>query len=526
MCFFYFSISIFYLIVFYLVPIGGEFTDSRPILKFLSLFLFFLSVWSTWNGFKNKTIVVQQSPTSNPKFFKEIIFTICILFFFSYSYLFKLFEHLNSFFLVDYDYIGLAEILNNSLLGFPFRTHHYGPEVYGNYLSHHFSPSIIILSPFLLLSETRLGYAYGLLFFIILTFVIFAFLLIKKNIRGNLFLFSMILFASNIYLNRLFFSYHFELLTVFFFLLFFLGKEINKFSISIVAFLFLLLLKEDISIYLTCLGVYFLIQKDWKYGVCLIVIPIIYFLFVPSFFRSFIDKSAFIDWLHYWDKWGVSYLEIATNLVMHPIEVLQIFFSKWKVFRDFLLSFSPVVLLSPSYLLITLPIFLLHFLSDRIWYNTLYNYYAYSVISFFVLNILFSIPKLENFKEGKYSLPAMILCVSISIYSGSGDKLFPYSKMNTDIDRVNALNNVLRDLPKAKTIATQFDMGGFIPRANPVYPLHEKNLDKDYLLIDVNRGITPYIERSRIQEMVGRILEKKTYSLIKENSGIQLYKKN
>ena len=62
--------------------------------------------------------------------------------------------------------------------------------------------------------------------------------------------------------------------------------------------------------------------------------------------------------------------------------------------------------------------------------------------------------------------------------------------------------------------------------SNPVYSLHEKDLDKDYLLIDVNRGITPYIERSRIQEMVGRILEKKTYSLIKENSGIQLYKKN
>lgn len=522
---FYFSIALVMPVIFYLLPLFLEIENPRPFLKILSLafaglgFLQFTQTRISKHSNSSKVEIFSQSLK------KEILFAFVLFFCLTTSYLVILFQHLNSFFLADFDFLAIAEILNNSLLGNFFQTHHYGSRVTGNYLSHHFSPSILILSPFLFLSETRLGYAYGLLFFIIASYILITILLLKKNIRGNLFYFSLIFLSCNLYLHRLFFSYHFELLAVFFFLLFFVGKEFQKTYLEILSILLLLLLKEDMAIYLFFLGIYFLIQKDWKYGLSIVAVSLLYFFFVPKFFQSFIDKSAHVNWLKDWEKWGRSYTEIFVNLITNPVKVSYLFFSKWKILRDFVLSFNPV-LLQPSLILVSLPIFLLHFISDRIWYNTLYNYYSYSVISFFVIGFILSLEKIKISNYEKYSFSILLFCISISLYSSSGDKFFPYSKIETNPIRVENIKNTISQIPKGKTVATQFDLGGFISRHNAIYPLHEKNLDKDYILVDKKNGITPYVDRQRIEKMLEEILATKSYSIIYDVNGIELYKKN
>jgi len=521
---FYFFIALVIPVVFYLIPLFLEIENPRPFLKILSLAFGGLGILHL-----TQTRISKNSNSAKIEIFskslkKEILFAFVLFVCLATSYLVILFHHLNSFFLADFDFLAIAEILNNSLLGNFFQTHHYGSRVTSNYLSHHFSPSILLLSPFLFLSETRLGYAYGLLFFIIVSYVLIAILLIKKNIRGNLFYFSLLFFSCNLYLHRLLFSYHFELLAVFFFLLFLVSKEFKKTYLEILSILLLLLLKEDMAIYLFFLGCYFLIQKDWKYGLFIIAASLLYFFFVPKFFQSFIDQSAHVNWLKDWEKWGKSYPEILVNLVTNPLKVLNIFFSKWKILRDFLLSFC-IIFVQPSLILISLPIFILHFISDRIWYNTLYNYYSYSVVSFFIIGVVLSLEKIKNSKYERYSFSIMLFCISISLYSSSGDKFFPYSKIETDPIRVINIKNAVSQIPRDKTISTQFDLGGFISRYNPIYPIHEKNLDKDYLLIDKKNGITPYVDKPRIEKMIQGVMENQSYSLIQEVNGIELYQK-
>ncbi len=512
----------FFLAGFFIIPILGGIEDPRGWTKIFSFVFLSLFIFSTLEKKENQEQIIPKTYTQIKP---EIRFTFLLLSLISFVYLQTLFQHLNSFFLVDYDFIAIAEILNNSLSGDFFRTHHYGKAVTGNYLSHHFSPCILILAPFMLLSKFRLGYAYGLLFFVLLSYILFGILLIRRNIRGNIFYLIMILLAVNINVHRLFFSYHFELLTIFFFLIFFIGIDFHKIYISFFSILALLLLKEDIAIYTACLGLFFLSQRKWRYAAWLIVTSLLYFFFVPVFFQNQFDKSTHIDWLKDWSHWGNSYSEILINLFSSPIQVLEAFFSKWKILKEFLFSFSPLILIYPSIIIISLPLLTLHFISNRAWYNTLYNYYSYTVAPFFILGLLFSIQRLQESKYKQYTKTALLFSIALSLYSSSGDKMFPYAKIPTDAARVTDIEEIVKDIPIEKTIAAQFDLGAFIPRANPLFPLHEKNLDKDYLLLDKRRGITPYVDKERIEKMILLVTANHSYALKKEKNGIMLYEK-
>lgn len=508
-----------FLFCFFNLPILYDFEIHSLWTKILGILFFIISLFSLQDKYKTKA-----NPGISNDVKSEFIFLSCQLLILSYLYLRTLYQHLYSFFLVDFDFIALAEILNNSLMGELFKSTHYGNSVSGNYLSHHFSPTILILAPFLLLSKYRIGYAYGLLFFVILSYLLFAILLIKKKIRGNSFYLTMTLFNINIITSRLFFSYHFELLSIFFFLLFFIGKEFNKNYLTITSFFFLLFLKEDIAIYLFCLGIFFIFEKNFRYAVLISLTSLVYFLFVPSFFQGFLNKSAEVNWLQDWSKWGNSYSEILLNIITNPLRLIETVFLKIKVLKQFLLSFSPVILFYPSIILVSLPIFALHFISDRIWYNTLYNYYSYTVAPFFILGMIFSIHKIKESKYRNFTNSILLVCIGISLYASSGDQSFPYKKIITDPNRVKDVLEITDTIQKNKAVAAQFDLGGFIPRANFLYPLHEKNLDKDYILVDIKRGITPYVDRERIEKMILNIKDK-THFISKEKNGIILFQK-
>lgn len=506
-----------FLFGFFSLPLLTSIEIKSSITKILSALFFIFSLFSIKYKF------IENREKSNTPWF-EYLFLVFQLSILSHSYLHILEEHLYSFFLVDFDFLALAEILNNSLNGDFFKTTHYGNSASGNYLSHHFSPTILILSPFLLLSKYRLGYAYGLLFFVLLSYFLFALLLIKKRILGNSFYLTMTLFNLNVITHRLFFSYHFELISVFFFLLFFIGKEFKKYQLTVASFFFLLFLKEDIAIYLFCLGIFFVFEKNFKYAMLISFTSMFYFLFVPAFFQSHLNKSAEVNWLQDWSKWGNSYSEILLNIITHPLRLFESIISKVKVLKHFILSFSPIIFFHPGIIIVSLPIFVLHFISDRIWYNTLYNYYSYTVAPFLIIGIILSIHNLKNSKFHKYTNSILLVCIAISLYANSGDQDFPYRKITTDMSRVNDVIEITENIEKNKTIATQFDLGGFIPRANPLYPLHEKNLDKDYILIDTKRGITPYVDRERIERMV-IVIKDKTHFISNEKNGIILFQK-
>ncbi|HNI90744.1 MAG TPA: DUF2079 domain-containing protein, partial [Leptospiraceae bacterium] len=160
---------------------------------------------------------------------------------------------------------------------------------------------------------------------------------------------------------------------------------------------------------------------------------------------------------------------------------------------------------------------------DRIWYNSFYNYYSYTVISFWIVAFLISIKKMNESKWRQYLPGLLLLSLSISLYTNSDDQLFPYTRFQIDKTRLENIQTIVNFIPEKNSVATQFDLGAFVKRENPLFPLHEKNLDKDYILIDREKGITPYVDRKRIETMI--ISMEGKYSLIAKYDGIELYKK-
>ncbi|MCE9500043.1 MAG: DUF2079 domain-containing protein, partial [Leptospira sp.] len=435
---------------------------------------------------------------------------------------FLLNNHFYSFFLADNDFISMAEVLNNTLNGKFFKTNYHGFGDSANYLAHHFSPALIFLSPFMILSEYRLGYGYGLIFFNILSLILFSVLLLKKNIRGSGFFFLLSFFLLNLYTYRLFQSYHFESLFLAFFLILLIGIETGNLTGILVGFFLCLFLKEDISIYLSLFGIYIFFFKSRKLGSFFFLFPIFHFFVLIQFVRSFIDSSAAIDWSMDWKDWGTGYAEIFRNTITSPLRIAGIIAGKYQAIIEISLGFGLLFYLYPPMLIVIAPIILLHFISGRLWYNVLYNYYIYSVLPFILYACFKGYDRITSIRKENVFRFVMLFIFSLLLYRNSNDKLFPLHPNRVDLSRANNVSEAVSMITPGKEVSAQFDLSPFIKRKNPVFPIKNTGNQRDYLLFDLNNGFSPYIPLKDLEQIKESSIRKGNYAEIFKRDGVIL----
>lgn len=454
--------------------------------------------------------------------FSEIALLCAAVFIYSAHFLIILNNHRNAFFLVDYDFVGLSDILANTLNGEFYKTVHYTLTDSSSYLSHHFSPGIILFAPFLYLTETRIGYAYGLLFYQVLFFILSGYLLYRKGVRGSNFTLGITIIFLNLYIYRLGLSYHFELIILVLSLLILLGIEFENNAVLLFSFAAVLLIKEDLSIYtgllLLASGV---LRKDKKL-ILLFFIALSYYISI-KYIKVFLGLREEINWLENWSRWGSDYFEIARNIFYRFPEVSEILWKKIPVILKFLMSFGFVLLLSPLYLLFSIPVFMIHFLSDRVWYNELYNYYCYSVLPFLVFSFYYSILKINRLKE--ISTLLLLVALGITLYQGSSDKEYPLKLMKEDNVRSGDIVDTVLRIEPGKSVTYQFDMGVYISRKNSITPLRKRNIYTDYILVDLQKGASPYVDLFWIKNELDRLVRDKNYELYYTRNSIMLFRR-
>ncbi|EMF82426.1 membrane protein, PF09852 family [Leptospira weilii serovar Topaz str. LT2116] len=71
---------------------------------------------------------------------------------------------LDSFFLGDFDYTAQMRMIVPTIDGKFFQTQYYGPDENANFLSHHMTPGILLLTPFPILFGSELGFGIGIFF--------------------------------------------------------------------------------------------------------------------------------------------------------------------------------------------------------------------------------------------------------------------------------------------------------------------------------------------------------------------------
>ncbi|MCB1193957.1 MAG: DUF2079 domain-containing protein [Leptospiraceae bacterium] len=428
---------------------------------------------------------------------------------------------------MDNDFVSMAEVLNNTIRGNLFKTNYHGNTETANYLAHHFSPSLLLLAPFMYLSEYRLGYGYGMLFFNLLSIVTFSKLIWIKGFCGKSYEYILIFFVLNLYVYRLFQAYHFESLFLAFVLILMLSIEKRNKALFLIVYIITLLLKEDTSIYLALLGLYYVFTRRTKIGLILFLVSIVYFFYIVPHLMSIPEQSAKINWLADWKHLGDSYITIAKNVFLSPLDITHAFISKKDTLWELCLGFSFLFLFYPPIFIILLPIFSLHFLSERMWYNTFYNYYVYPILPFLVYASIYSLEKLKTnfFIRNNFHLVILFL-LCISTYRGSLDVLYPFKTFPIDQERVQNVRLAVNQIPKGASVSAQFDLSGFIKRYNPIYPIRmDVSKLKDYVLLDTKEGFYPYLTKEDIIDLEKQLTKGNSYLLIYKIKGIGLFKK-
>jgi uncharacterized membrane protein len=506
-------------IFFFLIPFADDprnYTRSTGVF-FILLFIFLKIRRTINNSNKNQSFVSKNIHFLGISFFETktwVVYGLVIL----GLHLWILSElHFRSLFLTENDFVSMSEVLNQTLKGHFFKDHFHGDMENGNYLAHHFSPTLLVLSPFLWLSETRMGYAYGLIFISLGCSYIFFLHIQHFSQKYKIFLFTF--FLLNLYNYRIFTAYHFEVLFLLFFLIWILCFK-KKYLISeIIFFIICLGVKEDIAIYLVFFSFYFLFKKENARFLGYFSFCLLYYFFIIPYFQNQLDQSTKENWLHIWGKYGQSIPEIILYIIKNPNLILMEIWNRKSVAIDLLGSFSFIPLGSLIIYSSLISILGLHILSTRIWHNSFYHYYSYSILPTLWVGVLdiFS-------KKPKISIQLLALFFGIGLYFSGNDKHFPLTFQQITEPNFSSIQFAIAKIPKGSSVQVSFQIGALLSRSNPVYPIQAGFVTKDYLLF-VPSPLLSKEETNRIEKNLKKQEEDGKIILVFSQNLVKMYKK-
>lgn len=210
-----------------------------------------------------------------------------------------------------------------------------------------------------------------------------------------------LLYPSVGYINL--FETHFEIYDIFFLfsaLYFFEKENFRKFLI----FIFLAIMcKENVSLVAFMFGVYALIRRRSKRWILVpSLLGVAWFFLAIKVVIPFFAKDAKLYqegfmFSVYYSHLGSTVLDMAKNIILHPIQVIRYAFFPEKILyliRLFLPTGFLGLLLSPAPLLIALPIFMQNLLSSAETHTLIFLHYVALLIPFIFYSVICGFKKL------------------------------------------------------------------------------------------------------------------------------------
>ena len=453
--------------------------------------------------------------------YKRIIYFIYTLFLL-HTILLNI-NHYYSFFLFENDVVSMAEVLLETSKGHFFKSNYFGDMDNGNYLSHHFSPALSLLSPLFIIFPHRLIYTFSLIIFNFISLI-----LIEKIANYNLkdkkdYLIFCLIPLFNPYFYNLFTSYHFESLFLTFFLVFLYGYLSGNKLYESLGFLLSITLKEDIPIYYIIFSVIFLLKKDYKRFIYLIVICLVY-LNIINQVQLGLDRSAYVNWLGGWSQFGTDKVGIILNFFLKFDTLILLAIRKIDNLINLLISFSYLPVFSLTELIPCLSIFIIQSSSDRMWYNSFYNYYCYTILPFFIYSTLIGLPYLTQKNDNdKIKNFIYILLTAFCLYANKSDRQIPMKYQNVEEEKVRNVRAVIEKIPINSEVSTFFSLGMHLRTDISSYPL-KKDKTKKFILVDTT-GFSPYTSIEEINLDIEKNLKEKKILLYYSKNTVKLYKK-
>ncbi|TGN02413.1 DUF2079 domain-containing protein [Leptospira yasudae] len=452
----------------------------------------------------------------------------------------------DSFLLSDLDYTAQFRMILPGIDKSFFQTQYYGTEENANFLSHHMSPGILLLTPFAMSFGSPLGLGIGVFFFIAISIPLLYFYLLASSVSKEISLCASLLWAGSSGLYRLGHSLHFEALVPFAILCVLIGVQKEKHWMTVLGLVFFLGIKEDLSFYLAALSIGLLLadprrRKEWifVFSVCLI-----YSFLIHPYLSGFAGSSAQRNWKEYWGEGSSNPFSAALSYIQKPESIL----SYWKGVRDLSLEWG-FWNWTGGWLLV--PFFGLYSafrLSVHPWVRDLYSYYVYPLIPFLILFLRTGSAWIQNaaidFKPSRESessfvdrieflkrIPKerklfvlLLLTFTFSVYRNSKENEYPIP-LRPQTNKTQELKEVLKSIPAGSSVSAGFHLSPFVSLHNPVYPIRENREWKEWIVFD-QRYNSPYLSSELILQRIRKDVQNGTIEPVLTSENFVLYKRS
>jgi uncharacterized membrane protein len=294
--------------------------------------------------------------------------------------------------------------------------------------------------------------------------------------------------------------------------------------------------KEDIPLYMACMGLPFIIQGfvqksyGWEFKKSLILFALSIILFPLALYCMYLFGSARlassgINAFEKFSSMGFTKYEVLLYILQNPFEILS------RVFRIPLLilflSIGMFSLLDWKRFWVVIFCASIFMIVDNPLVSNLNYYYSYAALPFVFVTGVYGLNNLNKRFAGKpkytYSVIAyfvVILLVQLPINTRT-DSLphLPFSKS----PRYDLASEVIANIPAEADVAAQYDLYAREPNRKMKVPITVKHLYLvDYVLLDAKgRSV---LDPSEIPE-IKRILNSDSYELVMEIDGLQLLRR-
>lgn len=238
---------------------------------------------------------------------------------------------------------------------------------------------------------------------------VFVYLIAKEVLKND---FLALTFSISFYLNfwiheQNLFDFHAVSIATLFLLASFyylIKKRLKLF------FLFLglaLTTKENVILVVTFFGIYFLLKKKWVIGGFLAIAPLfVFYLLVSILIPSARGEAHFA--LSGYGYLGSSATEILLNSIKNPSPVINqlVNYSTFDYLKNHFISTGFLAILSPFYLLFTLPDMAIYLLSSNFGYRSYHYHFGAVIVPFFYIASIYSVQKILSLK---HKIPAKLI---------------------------------------------------------------------------------------------------------------------
>lgn len=267
-------------------------------------------------------------------------------------------------------------------------------------------------------------------------------------------------------------------------------SEKNKYISAYIFMLLTLTVKEDASIYIIFIALYFIFSgRKIKYGTIMLISAIAYFsvaLYLLEKYGTGVMVNRFNNYYSLQDN--KTLFMVIINVLKNPAYVIKECFNEEKLLFSLQmllpLGFLPLMNKKWSQFILLGPFVLVNLMSNYVYQHSIYFQYVYGVIAIFFYLTIINITQIRT--ETKRYIVPMATAFSVVLFLSA---IFPKTtyvhsaiKNKTDYEQIRASLELVPD--DAKVVSSTFYLAHLSQRKE-IYEVEYTKHDGDYLVLDL-----------------------------------------